>query len=114
MELSKSLGSRFIDMEQLGSVKADILINTTPVGMYPDMDLCPVPENVLRPGMTVMDIIYNPDTTRLLHLASEKGCCVVKGINMFIYQGAEQFRLWTGHEAPVDIMKKVVEEFLYK
>jgi shikimate dehydrogenase len=112
-ELSKSLGSRFIEMEQLGDVKVDILINTTPVGMYPDVDFYPVPENLLKPGMTVMDIIYNPETTRLLRLASEKGCRVVKGIAMFIYQGSEQFRLWTGKDAPVDVMKRVVQEYLY-
>jgi shikimate dehydrogenase len=113
-ELSASLDARFIEMEQISDVKTDILINTTPAGMYPDVDFCPVPENVLKPGMTVMDIIYNPETTRLLRLASEKGCRIVKGIGMFIYQGAEQFRLWTGQEAPVDMMKRIVEEALYK
>ena len=111
--LSKSLDSPFVRLDQLDIVNAEILINTTPVGMSPDIDFCPVPENVLKPGMTVMDIIYNPKTTKLLHIASEMGCRTVDGLGMFIYQGAEQFRLWTGQEAPVDIMKKVVEEALY-
>ncbi len=112
-ELSRTLDAGFIQMEQLIDVKADILINTTPVGMSPDIDRCPVPENVFRPGMTVMDIIYDPKTTRLLHFAKSKGCRIVEGINMFIYQGALQFRLWTGKDAPVDVMKNVVEEYLY-
>jgi shikimate dehydrogenase len=60
-----------------------------------------------------MDIIYNPRRTKLLNIASEKGCKVIDGLGMFIYQGAEQFRLWTGEEAPVELMKKVVEEELY-
>jgi len=113
MELCRSLDAGFIEMEQVPDVKADILINTTPVGMSPVIDICPVPENALRPGMTVMDIIYNPKTTKLLHLAAGRGCRVVEGIGMFIYQGADQFRLWTGKDAPVDVMKKVVEEYLY-
>lgn len=112
-ELSKNLGSRFIKPEQLPDIDADILINTTPAGMSPDIDLCPVPEEALKQGMTVMDIIYNPARTKLLKTAEEKGCKIINGLGMFIYQGAEQFKLWTGQEAPVEIMRKTVEEALY-
>ena len=111
--LSRSLDSPFIKIEQLEKINADILINTTPVGMSPDIDFCPVPENALKSGMTVMDIIYNPRITKLLHIASKKGCQTVDGLGMFIYQGGEQFSLWTGKEAPVDIMKNVVKKALY-
>ena len=111
--LSRSLDSPFVTLDQLANVSAEIIINTTPVGMSPKVDFCPVPENVLKPGMTVMDIIYNPKKTKLLHIASERGCQTVDGLGMFIYQGAEQFKLWTGQKAPVDIMKKTVEEALY-
>jgi shikimate dehydrogenase len=111
--LSKSLDSEYIKPEQFEDVDVDILINTTPAGMTPNTDSCPVPEKALRQSMTVMDIIYNPRRTKLLNIASEKGCKVIDGLGMFIYQGAEQFRLWTGEEAPVELMKKVVEEELY-
>ena len=111
--LSNSLDSPFIKIDQLENISAEILINTTPVGMYPDVNVCPVPENILKPGMIVMDIIYNPRTTRLLQVAVDKGCQTVDGLGMFIYQGAEQFRLWTGKDAPVDIMKNEVEKALY-
>lgn len=111
-ELSKALNSRFIVPEQLKDIEAHILINTTPVGMSPNTDACPVPEEALRKGMTVMDIIYNPCRTKLLQLATDKGCHVINGLGMFIYQGAEQFKLWTGQEAPVDVMRDVVEEAL--
>jgi shikimate dehydrogenase len=107
-DLCRSLDASFIKLEEVLDVDVDILINTTSVGMSPDTEFSPVSEDVFKPGMTVMDIIYNPRTTKLLHLASQKGCHIVDGLNMFIYQGAEQFRLWTGQEAPVDIMKKVV------
>lgn len=109
--LSRCLDSQYITMDKIEDADADILVNTTPVGMSPNIDVCPVPLDVLKPGMTVMDIIYNPRTTKLLRLASERGCQTVDGLGMFIYQGAEQFRLWTGKEAPVDIMKSVVEKY---
>ncbi|MFC1840183.1 shikimate dehydrogenase [Thermodesulfobacteriota bacterium] len=112
-ELSKALDSRFIEPEQLKDIDTDILINTTPVGMSPDTDLCPVPEEALKQEMTVMDIIYNPGRTKLLKTARDRGCKIINGLGMFIYQGAEQFKLWTGQEAPVEIMKRVVEEALY-
>ncbi|MBN1905453.1 MAG: shikimate dehydrogenase [Deltaproteobacteria bacterium] len=112
--LSSALNATFIRLEEVLDVEIDILINTTSVGMSPNTEFSPVSEDVLKPGMTVMDIIYNPGTTKLLHLASQKGCNIVNGLSMFINQGAEQFRLWTGKDAPVDVMKKVVEEYLYK
>ena len=113
-ELSRSLDARFIETEKLDDVNADILINATSVGMSPCADSSPVPENVLKPGMTVMDIIYKPHTTRLLHLASKKGCRTVKGIGMSFYQGPDQFKLWTNEHAYLDVIKKRVEEYLYK
>ena len=89
-----------------------ILINTTPVGMSPDIDQCPVPGNILKKGMVVMDIIYNPLKTKLLGLAESMGCLTVDGLGMFMQQGAEQFRLWTGLKAPIDLMTSAVEEAL--
>jgi len=111
--LSETLDCQYIAPGELKNIDTDILINTTPVGMSPNTDFCPVPEEALKPGMTVMDIIYNPRRTKLLHMANDKSCKIVDGLGMFIYQGAEQFKLWTDREAPIDIMRKVVEEALY-
>ena len=61
----------------------------------------------------VMDIIYNPQETKFMGIAREKGCKVINGFQMFINQGAEQFSLWTGENPPIDIMKKAVENVLY-
>lgn len=112
-DLAVSLDSPFFGLDQVKDINADILINTTPVGMHPHIEFSPVPEDALKPGMIVMDIIYNPRTTGLLRAASKTGCTTIHGLGMFIYQGAEQFRLWTGMDAPVDIMKRMVEETLY-
>jgi shikimate dehydrogenase len=63
----------------------------------------------LRPGLVVMDIVYNPLKTRLLREAACAGCTTIDGLSMFVHQGARQFELWTGMKAPVDIMRMAVE-----
>lgn len=110
--LCKALGCRFINLEGLGRETADILINTTCVGMSPDNESCLVPEQALKDGMVVMDIVYNPLETRLLAMARARGCLTVSGLAMFVYQGAEQFRLWTGLEPPIKAMTGAVEKVL--
>jgi len=112
MALAESLCCRFVRLGELGNIKTDILINTTPVGMWPDVDESPVPQEALREGMVVMDVIYNPSKTKLLAAAEARGCTIINGLPMFIYQGAEQFKLWTGIEAPVGVMNRKVEKML--
>jgi shikimate dehydrogenase len=110
--LCRALGCRFIDLEGLLREKTDILINTTPVGMAPGYGLCLVPEQALRDGMVVMDIVYNPLETRLIAMARSRGCITINGLAMFVYQGAEQFRLWTGLEPPIKEMTEAVKKAL--
>ena len=112
--LAHSLGCSHIPLNKIEAIKADILIQTTPVGMYPYMDQCPVPEQILDQGMVVMDIIYNPAETRLLKLARDRDCTTISGVDMFIHQGAEQFRLWTGIYPPLKVMSHAVKEALSK
>jgi shikimate dehydrogenase len=112
MTFAESLGCRFANLKELADLKPDILINTTPVGMSPEVDESPVPEEALREGMVVMDVIYNPFKTKLLAAAEAKGCLIINGLPMFIYQGAEQFRLWTGLEAPIALMIEAVKKVL--
>ena len=61
-----------------------------------------------------MDMIYNPMKTRLLREAEAAGCAVRSGVGMFVHQGVEQIRLWTGQEAPQEEMRRVVLERLGK
>ena len=112
--LAHSLACPFIPLDALKEPKADLLIQTTSVGMSPRGDECLVPERILRKDMVVMDIIYNPLETALLSLAKAKGCVTINGLSMFIHQGAEQFRLWTGLEAPISAMTRAVEGALMK
>ncbi|MCF8111461.1 MAG: shikimate dehydrogenase [Desulfobacteraceae bacterium] len=110
--LAEDLNARAVHMEEISGKNFDILINTTSVGMHPHTDTMPVPESALRPGMCVMDIIYNPVRTSLLKRAEALGCRTIDGVGMFVLQGAAQFFLWTGKQAPVEQMRKVVYEYL--
>jgi shikimate dehydrogenase len=82
--------------------------------MHPHDEKSIVSSGALKPGMVVMDIVYNPIETTLLRAAKDRGCVTINGLGMFIRQGAEQFRLWTGLEAPIAVMKRVVEKALRK
>jgi shikimate dehydrogenase len=92
---------------------AQIIINTTSVGLYPpNQSLLSEYLDVLHKDQLVADIIYHPQETLLLKQAKEKGCATLSGLGMLIYQGAEAFRLWTGTEAPIQVMKAVLEKKL--
>lgn len=89
--------------------RSGLLVNTTSVGMVPDVDgMPPVPAGCLRVGMVVVDLIYNPPSTRLLRAAREAGCVVQNGVEMLVRQGALSFERWTGVTAPVDAMRAAV------
>lgn len=99
---------------ELGNLirEADILINTTTLGMHPHVDVSIAEAGDLQPDLTVFDIVYNPLETKLLRDAKASGAKTVSGVLMLVYQGAEAFRLWTGTEPPVELMKKTVLEAL--
>lgn len=87
---------------------ADILINATSVGMSPKTEQSIVPKELLHDRLTVFDIVYNPRETRLLTEAGEKGCTIVYGYKMLLYQAAAQFELFTGHQAPLAAMESAL------
>lgn len=92
---------------------ADLLINTTPVGMAPETGVSPLSRvECLRPPLMVYDLVYNPRHTLLLRQARQAGCGVASGLGMLLYQGALAFQCWTGREAPVEIMRRALEEGL--
>ena len=111
-KLSHDVKCKFESFEEIHQIDSDILINTTSIGMFPNVDQTPVPKNILKEGMIVFDAVYNPIETRLLREANEKGCHTVNGLSMFINQAAEQFRLWTNIDPPIGLMSKVVKEML--
>ena len=115
--LAQELGGRGVDLAETMAMAMSgedfaVLINTTPVGMHPDVEAMPVAPEALRPGMVVFDMVYNPLDTLLLRTARERGCRTLDGLAMFVAQGAAQFKLWTGRDAPVDVMRQACLERL--
>ncbi len=86
--------------------KAGILVNATSVGMNPNADGTPVDAQLLRKGLVVVDIVYNPIKTRLLREAELAGARTIAGLDMLVWQGALAFEKWTGHKAPAGLMKQ--------
>ncbi|ELY90449.1 shikimate dehydrogenase [Natrinema altunense] len=89
---------------------ADVLVNATSVGM--DADATPVPEDALHGGLAVLDAVYSPLETRLLRDAADAGATTVDGAWMLLYQGVEAFEIWTGQDAPVDVMNEALRSRL--
>ncbi|PWC09990.1 quinate/shikimate dehydrogenase [Brenneria roseae subsp. americana] len=88
---------------------ADILTNGTKVGMKPLENECVVSDkSMLRPDLLVSECVYNPHITKLLQMATDVGCKTVDGYGMLLWQGAEQFKLWTGREFPLEYIKKAM------
>jgi shikimate dehydrogenase len=84
---------------------ADLLINCTALGSEGDLStVTPVPAEVIRPGMLVYDLVYRPLETRLLREAAGRGARTLGGLPMLIYQGAASLKIWTGRDAPADVM----------
>ena len=91
---------------------ADILVNATSVGMSPAVDETLLPAKLLKAGLVVLDIVYNPIKTRLLREAEAAGARVIGGLDMLAWQGALAFEKWTGREAPLELMKREAIEAL--
>jgi len=92
--------------------KCDILINSTAVGMFPEISETIVTSDMMHSSLVVFDIVYNPVNTRLLREARIAGAKIIDGVMMLVYQGAEAFRIWTGKNPPIEVMEKAVRERL--
>tara|TARA_B100001123_G_scaffold244838_2_gene273759 strand:+ start:8148 stop:9596 length:1449 start_codon:yes stop_codon:yes gene_type:complete len=86
----------------------DVLINTTPVGTFPEIANSPVPKTALRDGL-VYDLVYNPPITRLMTDAKKSGCEVIGGLSMLVSQALLQFQWWTGEDCPESIFLAAAE-----
>jgi shikimate dehydrogenase len=94
-------------LDDLAEHDHDILVNTTSVGLAGDVS--PVDASALRRGSLVMDSVYEPERTRLLADAKAAGAATLSGKWMLIRQAAEQLRLWTGKDAPLDVMARAFD-----
>lgn len=104
-ELSEKMGSLEFSYHQLDENKlrkdlenARLLVNTTPVGMYPKTDKSPIEDVNLNKNLIVFDLIYNPPRTKLLARAETEGAKTINGLDMLIYQGIEALNIWMERE----------------
>jgi shikimate dehydrogenase len=112
--LGEEFGCPFYSFSEKEKIEGDGLVNTTPLGMSPNTGESPFPRELLGRFPWVVDIIYNPLQTRLLREAEETGCRTISGLGMFVHQGAEQLKIWTGLEPPRNYMGEVVTAELRK
>ncbi|MCD1294673.1 shikimate dehydrogenase [Methanocella sp. CWC-04] len=91
---------------------SDVIINTTSVGMYPDVDGTLVTSDMLDSSQVVFDLVYKPLETRLLKEARMAGAKTIDGITMLVRQGARSFEIWNDVRPPVDVMERSVRDVL--
>lgn len=108
--LAGEIGCPWGDLSQVNAVeKADIVINTTPVGMHPKLEhLTVIDTQYLHAGQVVFDAVYNPLETKFLKEAKTRDCQTVPGSEMLLLQAVAQFEYWTGQKAPVELMRTVL------
>ena len=92
---------------------AEIIIHCTPIGMHPKVDASLIPPELFRPEQVIFDIVYNPFETKLLVEARSRGLNVIPGVEMFLNQAVLQFERFTGVDAPVEVMRRIVMEHLH-
>jgi 3-dehydroquinate dehydratase / shikimate dehydrogenase len=106
-ELARAVGGEAVSRRALRTESFDAILNSTPVGMHPHDGISPLASNELHCRI-VMDLIYRPERTRLLQLASRKGIATVSGVEMFLAQGIAQWEIWTKRCAPEAAMRNAV------
>jgi len=110
-KLALKFQADFIPMDEMDKENiacADIIINTTSIGMSPGIEKSPVSSCFLNSKMIVMDVVYTPLKTKLLSDAEKKGCTVIDGLSMFLHQGAAQFQEWTGISPDIEQMRQTI------
>lgn len=111
-KLAEEVGCRALDWQARHTAVCDMVINCTSVGMHPNVDESPVHNSLLKPGLIVFDTIYNPETTMMVREARGRGCHVITGVDMFVRQAGLQYKLFTGLEPPLALMRELVHKAL--
>ncbi len=107
-KLATEFGCDFAPLDELPNVDAKLLINCTSIGMYPNIDAMPFPQECLKKDMAVFDTVYNPAEPLLLKQAKKRGAKTIDGLSMFVNQALAQFKLFTDQAANADLMRKTI------
>ena len=108
--LAAEIGCRAVEWEFRHDHRINLLVNGTPVGMHPDLDESPYNASALNQYLAVFDTVYNPENTLLIKQAKRANCRIITGIDMFVRQAAYQFKLFTGTEAPYNLMRQTIKD----
>ena len=108
-KLARDIGGRSLPWNARYDIKPGIIVNCTPVGMHPDVASTPYDATKFHEDMIVFDTVYNPEQTLFIKEARNAGCFCVNGLDMFVRQAAYQYKLFTGLEPPVKIMRETVK-----
>jgi shikimate 5-dehydrogenase len=106
-ELAEQFGCRWGGLPDFDTVRPDVVVNATPLGMKPG-DTSPLRDDQLHRGMTVFDLVYTPPVTPLIKAARKAGCTIITGTEMFIGQAKEQFSLFFGIDVPAEKIRKLL------
>jgi 3-dehydroquinate dehydratase/shikimate dehydrogenase len=107
-ELATFCKGKSIAWSLRSSVKSDLIVNCTPLGMHPNLDDTPLEAKYIHRHQVIFDTVYNPENTLFIKQARELGCEVITGIDMFVGQAALQFKHFTDKPAPIDTMRDVI------
>lgn len=110
--VSRTKSSDHIDYEDLNEIKSDILINTTPVGMSPNIDDSPVSADIIQNHDILVDLIYNPKATSFLQIGQEQNKKTVGGMHMLIAQAVKAEEIWHNTKISSDFYKDIKKEVI--
>ncbi len=111
-KLAAEFNCDFAGLSDLSNVEAKLLINCTSIGMHPNIDATPFPQEGLKKDMVVFDTVYNPAETMLLKQAKEAGAKTIDGISMFVNQALAQFKLFTNTDGNAELMRETISDCL--
>jgi|MDTB01.1.fsa_nt_gb shikimate dehydrogenase len=108
-DLSKKLNVKFLTWDKLNSLEGYMLINTTSVGMCDENQMI-VSEKTIDRFEVIMDVVVDPRLSKLIRISSAKGKYIIRGIEMCVYQAAEQFKIYTGKDAPQELIDSILDD----
>lgn len=110
-DFTKKIGASEIDYQSFETSHAgDVLVNCTPVGMFPHIDECPVSETCIMAFPAVVDLIYNPKDTELLKMARRHGARTLNGMYMLVAQAVGSEEIWMGREISSSVVEQIAKE----
>ncbi len=108
--LAGEIGCRAIEWDDRHDHRIHLLVNGTPIGMHPDVDSSPFNAASLNQFVAVFDTVYNPENTLLIKHAKRAQCRIITGVDMFVRQAAYQYKLFTGNDAPIELMRDTIKQ----